>query len=26
VQEHNGKMELRKSDLGGLAVEVELPR
>jgi two-component system, OmpR family, sensor kinase len=26
VQEHNGKMALRKSDLGGLAVEVELPR
>jgi signal transduction histidine kinase len=26
VQEHNGKLELRKSDLGGLAVIVELPK
>ena len=26
VQEHNGKLELRKSDLGGLAVVVELPK
>lgn len=26
VQEHNGKLELRKSDLGGLAVVVELTR
>jgi two-component system OmpR family sensor kinase len=26
VQEHNGKLELRKSDLGGLAVVVELAR
>ena len=26
VQEHNGKLELRKSHLGGLAVEVELPK
>ena len=25
VQEHNGKLELRKSELGGLAVDVELP-
>jgi len=25
VQEHGGKLELRKSDLGGLAVDVELP-
>ena len=26
VQEHKGKLELRKSDLGGLAVVVELPK
>jgi two-component system, OmpR family, sensor kinase len=26
VQEHNGKLELRKSDLGGLAIVVELTR
>ena len=26
VQEHNGKLELRRSDLGGLAVVVELPK
>ncbi len=26
VQEHNGDLELRKSDLGGLAVVVELPK
>jgi len=26
VQEHNGKLELRKSELGGLAVVVELPK
>ena len=26
VQEHNGKLELRKSDLGGLAVDVELAK
>ena len=26
VQEHNGKLELRKSDLGGLAVIVDLPK
>ena len=26
VQEHNGKLELRKSDLGGLAVVVELAK
>jgi len=26
VQEHNGKLELRKSDLGGLAVDVELSK
>jgi two-component system OmpR family sensor kinase len=26
IQEHNGKLELRKSELGGLAVEVELPK
>ena len=26
VQEHNGKLELRKSDLGGLAIVVELIR
>jgi signal transduction histidine kinase len=26
VQEHNGKLELRKSELGGLAVVLELPR
>jgi signal transduction histidine kinase len=26
VQEHNGKLELRKSDLGGLAVVIELPK
>ena len=26
VQEHNGKLELRKSDLGGLAVDVELTK
>ena len=26
VQEHNGKLELRASDLGGLAVVVELPK
>jgi signal transduction histidine kinase len=25
VQEHSGKLELRKSELGGLAVDVELP-
>ncbi len=25
VQEHGGKLELRKSELGGLAVDVELP-
>ena len=25
VQEHDGKLELRKSDLGGLAVDIELP-
>ena len=25
VQEHGGKLELRKSDLGGLAVDIELP-
>jgi len=26
VQEHDGKLELRKSDLGGLAVVIELPK
>jgi signal transduction histidine kinase len=26
VQEHNGKLELRKGELGGLAVVVELPK
>jgi signal transduction histidine kinase len=26
VQEHNGKLELRKSDLGGLAVDVEFTK
>ena len=26
VQEHNGKLELRKSNLGGLAVDVELAK
>jgi len=26
VQEHGGKLELRKSDLGGLAVVIELPK
>ena len=26
VQEHNGKLELRKSGLGGLAVVIELPK
>lgn len=26
VQEHNGKLELRKSELGGLALVVELPK
>ncbi len=26
VQEHNGKLELRKSKLGGLAVVIELPK
>ena len=26
VQEHNGKLELRKSELGGLAIVLELPR
>jgi hypothetical protein len=25
VQEHGGKLDLRKSELGGLAVDVELP-
>jgi signal transduction histidine kinase len=26
VQEHSGKLELRKSDLGGLALDIELPK
>jgi nitrogen fixation/metabolism regulation signal transduction histidine kinase len=25
VAEHGGKLELRKSELGGLAVDIELP-